>query len=66
MTFLGFGLSSEQPAIGVILSESMSYLTTGRWWLAIFPGLALVLVVALFALLGERLRLLLDPASTHE
>lgn len=66
VTFLGFGLSSEQPAIGVILSESMSYLTTGRWWLAIFPGLALVLVVALFALLGERLRLLLDPASTHE
>ena len=66
VTFLGFGLSSEQPAIGVILSESMSYLTTGRWWLAIFPGLALVLVVALFALLGERLRLLLDSASTHE
>lgn len=66
VTFLGFGLSSEQPAIGVILSESMSYLTTGRWWLAIFPGLALVLVVSLFALLGERLRLLLDPASTHE
>ena len=41
VTFLGFGLSSEQPAIGVILSESMQYLTTGRWWLALFPGLAL-------------------------
>ena len=38
VTFLGFGLSSEQPAIGVILSESMQYLTTGRWWLALFPG----------------------------
>ena len=66
MTFLGFGLSSEQPAIGVILSESMRYLTTGRWWLALFPGLALVLVVLLFALLGERLRRLLDPASVHQ
>ena len=52
VTFLGFGLSSEQPAIGVILSESMQYLTTGKWWLALFPGLALVLVVVLFALLG--------------
>ena len=66
VTFLGFGLSSEQPAIGVILSESMQYLTTGRWWLALFPGLALVLAVVLFALLGERLRQLMDPSSVHE
>ena len=66
VTFLGFGLSSEQPAIGVILSESMRYLTTGKWWLALFPGLALVLTVILFAMLGERLRRLLDPASAHE
>ena len=66
VTFLGFGLSSEQPAIGVILSESMRYLTTGRWWLALFPGLALVGVVMLFAALGEQVRKLLDPASVHE
>lgn len=66
VTFPGFGLSSEQPAIGVILSESMQYLTTGRWWLALFPGLALVAVVVIFALLGERVRMLLDPSSVHE
>ena len=66
ITFLGFGLPPEQPAIGVILSESMSYLTTGKWWLAVFPGLALVAVVLLFALLGDQLRRLLDPASVHE
>ena len=65
VTFLGFGLASEQPAIGVILSESMRYLTTGKWWLALFPGLALVLVVILFALLGDRLHRWLDPASVH-
>ena len=66
VTFLGFGLSSEQPAIGVILSESMSYLTTGKWWLAFFPGLALVATVALFALLGDRLRRIQDPATIHQ
>ena len=66
VTFLGFGLSPEQPAIGVILSESMRYLTTGKWWLALFPGLALVLVVLLFAVMGERLRRLLDPSSVHQ
>ena len=66
ITFLGFGLSPEQPAIGIILSESMSYLTTGKWWLAFFPGLALVATVALFALLGDRLRRILDPATIHQ
>ena len=66
VTFLGFGLSPEQPAIGIILAESMAYLSTGRWWLALFPGLSLVLVVAMFALAGERLRLLLAPASAQE
>ena len=66
VTFLGFGLSPEQPAIGIILSESMSYLTTGKWWLAFFPGLLLVGTVSLFALLGDRLRRILDPATLHQ
>ena len=66
VTFLGFGLSPEQPAIGVILSEGMKYLIMGQWWLAVFPGLALVLVVLLFDLVGSTLRKLLDPASIHE
>lgn len=65
ITFLGFGLSPEQPAIGVILSESMQYLAMGKWWLALFPGLLLVLTVALFDVAGESLRKLLDPGSAH-
>lgn len=66
VTFLGFGLSSEQPAIGIILSESMRYLVTGQWWLAAFPGAMLVLVVILFYEIGENLRKLLSPGSAHE
>lgn len=65
ITFLGFGLSPEQPAIGVILSESMQYLAMGKWWLALFPGLLLVLTVVLFDVAGESLRKLLDPGSAH-
>lgn len=65
ITFLGFGLSPEQPAIGVILSESMQYLAMGKWWLALFPGLLLVLTVVLFDVAGESLRKLLDPGSVH-
>lgn len=41
VTFLGFGLPPHQPAIGIILSEAMKYLSTGRWWLAFFQELPL-------------------------
>lgn len=61
ITFLGFGLSPEQPAIGVILSESMRYLSTGAWWLAVFPGLALLAMVGIFDALGRNVRKLIDP-----
>lgn len=66
VTFLGFGLPPEMPAIGIILSESMSYLTAGMWWLAVFPGAALVLTVMLFDAAGTNLRKLVDPHSAQE
>lgn len=66
MTFLGFGLPPEQPGIGIILSESMKYLSLGMWWLALFPGLALLATVLLFDLLGGSLRRLIAPQSAQE
>lgn len=66
VTFLGFGLPPEQPAIGVILSESMAYLSAGMWWLAVFPGLALIATVLLFDVAGSSLRKLIDPHSSQE
>ena len=66
ITFLGFGLPPEEPAIGIILSESMKYLITGKWWLAVFPGLSLVAAVLLFQWLGQSLGSLIDPGSAHE
>lgn len=45
ITFLGFGLPPEQPAIGSILSEAMGFLTAGIWWMALFPGLILLATV---------------------
>lgn len=59
ITFLGFGLPPEEPAIGVILSESMRYITSGYWWLAFFPGLALMLMVFAFDAIGHNLEKLL-------
>lgn len=66
VTFLGFGLSPHEPAIGIILSESMKYLATGNWWLALFPGLALLIIVLLFDIAGENIKKILDPTSANE
>lgn len=61
ITFLGFGLPREMPAIGVILSEAMTHIATGKWWLALFPGLMLLTAVVLFDLIGENLKKLWNP-----
>lgn len=66
VSFLGYGLPPEQPAIGIILSESMKYLSAGMWWLAIFPGALLVAVVLLIDRLGEQLKTVLDPYRAQE
>jgi len=65
ITFLGLGLSPHQPAIGIILSEAMRYLSAGMWWLAVFPGLSLLVVVRAFDRLGEHTRSLIDPRTAH-
>jgi peptide/nickel transport system permease protein len=66
LTFLGFGLSPQTPAIGIILSEAMSHISTGKWWLVVFPGLLLVLVVKSFDSIGEKLRIMMEPVSSNE
>lgn len=66
ISFLGYGLPLDMPAIGIILSESMRYLALGMWWLAFFPGFLLLLVVLIFDRLGAALRDLLDPQFGQE
>lgn len=65
ITFLGYGLPLDMPAIGVILSESMRHLAVGMWWLAFFPGIALLLVTMLFDKTGDALRALIDPHDSR-
>lgn len=66
ITFLGFGMPAEMPAIGVILSEAMQHISTGKWWLALFPGLMLLIAVLLFDVIGENLKKLWNPESGNE
>ena len=66
VTFLGFGLPKELPAIGVILAEAMTHIVTGKWWLAVFPGIMLLVAVIFFDLIGEGLKNILNPNTGNE
>ncbi len=66
LTFLGFGFPVDVPTIGGILSEAMKHIVTGKWWLCLFPGLMLLIAVMLFDLIGDKLKMLLNPGSGNE
>jgi peptide/nickel transport system permease protein len=60
LSFLGFGVQPPAPSWGNILTEGRTYIFDA-WWLTIFPGLAILITVLSFNLLGEGLRDALDP-----
>jgi peptide/nickel transport system permease protein len=61
LSFLGVGVPPPEPAWGSMLAEGRSMLMVGDWWLTIFPGLCIMLVVLATQLLGDWLRVRLDP-----
>ena len=60
LSFLGFGVQPPAPSWGNILTEGRTYIFDA-WWLTVFPGLAILMTVLSFNLLGEGLRDALDP-----
>ena len=65
LSFLGLGVQPPTPSWGSMLSEGRPYMTTA-WWLAAFPGLAIVLTVLGANILGDALRDWLDPRTKRE
>lgn len=61
LSFLGLGIRAPAPEWGIMVAEGAQFAISGRWWIAAFPGLALMLAVLSFNLLGDALRDLLDP-----
>ena len=61
LSFLGVGVPAPQPAWGSMLSDGRSMLMVGDWWLTVFPGMCILLVVLPTQLLGDWLRVRLDP-----
>jgi peptide/nickel transport system permease protein len=63
LSFLGLGMRVPAAEWGAMIQMGSRYMVTGDWWIAFFPGLAIVLSVLGFNLLGDALRDRLDPGS---
>jgi len=61
LSFIGLGVRPPAAEWGIMVAEGANYIVSGEWWLALFPGAALMLAVFTFNLLGDGLRDLVDP-----
>jgi peptide/nickel transport system permease protein len=61
LSFIGLGVRPPTPEWGIMVAEGAGSIISGEWWAALFPGLAVMLAVFCFSLLGDGLRDIIDP-----
>lgn len=61
LAFIGLGVAPPTPEWGIMIQEGATMMVSGQWWVVVFPGLALVLSVFCFSLLGDGIRDIMDP-----
>ena len=61
LSFIGLGVKPPTPEWGIMVAEGSSFIVSGEWWVALFPGLALMTAVFCFNLIGDGLRDIVDP-----
>jgi peptide/nickel transport system permease protein len=61
LSFLGVGVPITEPSLGLLIANGYDYLLSGRYWVSLFPGIALVATIIAINLVGDRLRDILNP-----
>jgi peptide/nickel transport system permease protein len=61
LSFIGLGVRPPTPEWGIMVADGAAFIVSGQWWMAAFPGAALMLAVFCFNLLGDGLRDIIDP-----
>ncbi|NMM90288.1 peptide ABC transporter permease [Rhodococcus sp. SRB_17] len=64
LSFLGVGVPITEPSLGLLIANGFQYLLSGDYWISMFPGLALLLLILTINVIADRLRAALDPRST--
>jgi peptide/nickel transport system permease protein len=61
LSFLGLGLPQTEPSLGLLIANGFEYMLSGKYWISIFPGVALLVTIVTINLVGDRLRDVLNP-----
>lgn len=61
LSFLGIGLPVTEPSLGLLISNGFEYMMSGKYWISIYPGVALLVTIVSINLVGDRLRDVLNP-----
>ena len=61
LSFLGLGLPTTEPSLGLLIANGYEYLLSGRYWISMYPGIALLLTILSINLVGDQLRDVLNP-----
>jgi peptide/nickel transport system permease protein len=65
LSFVGLGAQVPTPEWGAMITDGLSYSLTGQWWVAVFPGVALLITVTAASMLSDRVRDVLDPRGSY-
>ncbi len=63
LSFLGVGLPATQPSLGLLIANGFQFVLSGQYWISLFPGIALLLLIVAINLVGDRLRDVLNPRN---
>lgn len=61
LSFLGLGLPTTEPSLGLLIANGYEYLLSGKYWISVYPGVALLITILSINLVGDQLRDVLNP-----
>ncbi len=61
LSFLGLGLPVTEPSLGMLISNGFPYMMSGRYWISVYPGIALIILIVAINLVGDRIRDQVNP-----
>jgi peptide/nickel transport system permease protein len=65
LSFLGVGLPITQPSLGLLISNGFQFVLSGQYWISVYPGLALLVLIVAINLVGDHLRDVLNPRNVQ-
>ena len=61
LSFLGLGLPPTEPSLGMLIANGFQYMMSGRYWISVYPGIALIIIIVAINLVGDQIRDQLNP-----